>query len=135
VFINLKSLELEVTTFCLVTGCVSARRDRRYPFSRPVSLHHVLRIDFALYFRFRMQTGQTPKFIANFEMELSVASSLTLPPDSLPLTHPPRLHDLAASFLPPSIRSLHRVRKIRCSARCRPPKTIQDRERRRQRLQ
>ena len=29
-FIDLKSLELEVPTFCLVTGCVSARRDRRY---------------------------------------------------------------------------------------------------------
>ena len=25
-----ESLELEVPTFCFVTGCVSARRDRRY---------------------------------------------------------------------------------------------------------
>jgi hypothetical protein len=29
-FTNLKSLEIEVPTFCLVIGCVSARRDRRY---------------------------------------------------------------------------------------------------------
>jgi hypothetical protein len=29
-FIDFKSLELEVPMFCLVTGCVSARRDRRY---------------------------------------------------------------------------------------------------------
>jgi hypothetical protein len=28
-FTDFKSLELEVPTFCLVTGCVSARRDRR----------------------------------------------------------------------------------------------------------
>jgi hypothetical protein len=29
-FTDLKSLELVVPMFCLVTGCVSARRDRRY---------------------------------------------------------------------------------------------------------
>ena len=29
-FTDLKSLELEVPKTCLVTGCVSARRDRRY---------------------------------------------------------------------------------------------------------
>jgi len=29
-FTDLKSLELEVPKICLVTGCVSARRDRRY---------------------------------------------------------------------------------------------------------
>jgi hypothetical protein len=29
VFTDLKSHEPEVPTFCLVTGCVSARRDRR----------------------------------------------------------------------------------------------------------
>ena len=29
-FTDLKSLELEVPTICLVTGCVSLRRDRRY---------------------------------------------------------------------------------------------------------
>lgn len=29
-FTDFKSLKLEVPTFCLVTGCVSARRDRRY---------------------------------------------------------------------------------------------------------
>ncbi len=28
-FTDFKSLELEVPTFCFVTGCVSARRDRR----------------------------------------------------------------------------------------------------------
>ena len=28
-FTDLESLELEVLAFCLVTGCVSARRDRR----------------------------------------------------------------------------------------------------------
>jgi hypothetical protein len=28
-FTDLKSLELEVPKICLVTGCVSARRDRR----------------------------------------------------------------------------------------------------------
>ena len=30
VFINLKSLELEVPIVCLVIGCVLGRRDRRY---------------------------------------------------------------------------------------------------------
>jgi hypothetical protein len=30
VFTDFKSLELEVPTICLVTPCVSARRDRRY---------------------------------------------------------------------------------------------------------
>jgi hypothetical protein len=29
-FTDFESLELEVPTFCFVTGCVSARRDRRY---------------------------------------------------------------------------------------------------------
>ncbi len=29
-FTDLKSLELEVPTICLATGCVSLRRDRRY---------------------------------------------------------------------------------------------------------
>jgi hypothetical protein len=29
-FTDFESLELEVPTFCVVTGCVSARRDRRY---------------------------------------------------------------------------------------------------------
>ena len=29
-FTDFESPELEVPTFCLVTGCVSARRDRRY---------------------------------------------------------------------------------------------------------
>ena len=28
-FTDFESLELEVPTFCVVTGCVSARRDRR----------------------------------------------------------------------------------------------------------
>ncbi len=31
-FKDLKSLELEVPKICLVTGCVSARRDRRYTY-------------------------------------------------------------------------------------------------------
>jgi hypothetical protein len=31
-FTDFESLELEVPTFCFVTGCVSARRDRRYSF-------------------------------------------------------------------------------------------------------
>jgi len=31
-FTDLKSLELEVPMICLVTGCVSLRRDRRYSF-------------------------------------------------------------------------------------------------------
>ena len=30
-FTDLKSLELKVPKICLVTGCVSACRDRRYP--------------------------------------------------------------------------------------------------------
>jgi hypothetical protein len=30
-FTDFESLELKVPTFCFVTGCVSARRDRRYP--------------------------------------------------------------------------------------------------------
>jgi len=29
-FTDFKSLELKVLIFCFVTGCVSARRDRRY---------------------------------------------------------------------------------------------------------
>ena len=29
-FTDFESLEPEVPTFCFVTGCVSARRDRRY---------------------------------------------------------------------------------------------------------
>jgi hypothetical protein len=29
-FTDFESLELEVPTFCVVTGCVSARSDRRY---------------------------------------------------------------------------------------------------------
>ena len=29
-FIDFESLKLEVPTFCFVTGCVSAHRDRRY---------------------------------------------------------------------------------------------------------
>jgi hypothetical protein len=29
-FTDFKSLEPEVSAFCFVTGCVSARRDRRY---------------------------------------------------------------------------------------------------------
>jgi hypothetical protein len=29
-FIDLQSLKLEVPMFCLVTGCVSGHRDRRY---------------------------------------------------------------------------------------------------------
>jgi hypothetical protein len=29
-FTDFESLELEVLTFCFVTGCVSARRDKRY---------------------------------------------------------------------------------------------------------
>jgi hypothetical protein len=30
-FTDLKPLELEVPVICLATGCVSGRRDRRYP--------------------------------------------------------------------------------------------------------
>jgi hypothetical protein len=32
-FTDFESLELKVPTFCFVTGCVSARRDRRYVLS------------------------------------------------------------------------------------------------------
>jgi hypothetical protein len=32
-FADFKALELEVPTICLVTGCVSGRRDRRYNFT------------------------------------------------------------------------------------------------------
>jgi hypothetical protein len=32
-FTDSESLELEVPTFCFVTGCVSARRDRRYKYA------------------------------------------------------------------------------------------------------
>ncbi len=44
-FIDFKSLELEVPTFCLVTGCVSARRDRRYPIQVPYQILIISGID------------------------------------------------------------------------------------------
>jgi hypothetical protein len=37
-FTDFYSLELEVPTFCLVTGCVSARRDRRYSYNLKLSI-------------------------------------------------------------------------------------------------
>jgi hypothetical protein len=43
-FTDFKSLEPKVPTFCFVTGCVSARRDRRYQnFSRPTAQSTILR--------------------------------------------------------------------------------------------
>jgi hypothetical protein len=38
-FTDFKSLGLEVPTFCFVTGCVSARRDRRPRFDFNVPFH------------------------------------------------------------------------------------------------
>jgi hypothetical protein len=68
-------------------SCFSSEVKCFDPFSCHVNSRHVLRTVCLVLQVQKMQTSQTPKFIANFEIELSVASSLTLPPDSLPPTH------------------------------------------------